>query len=156
MVGLLQGCVDRGRGVGHGDQVLRRRVGHHFLPVIIELGSRTISGHDHSQLVRSLESNFGLGGESERMTVAAWALVEMHRREFHCAGSSQTAARGFQNVNGFWLERGRGLRHGTGFGRGRFGLLLSFPPVSLRRWAFPERPLTPVTTPTTTRNSQPY
>src|SRR5216117_2704996 len=132
MVGLLQGCVDRGRGVGHGDQVLRRRVGHHFLPVIIELGSRTIGGHDYPQLVWPLESNFGLRGESEWMTVAAWVLVEMHRREFHCAGSSQTAARGFQNVNGFWLERGRGLRRGTGFGRGRFGLLLSYRRFALR------------------------
>src|SRR5437870_362999 len=82
VIGLLQRCVESARRIGYCYQVLRRRIRHHFLAVKVELGSRSIGGHDHPQLVRPLESNLGLCSESERMTVPARALVKMYSIEF--------------------------------------------------------------------------
>src|SRR6266550_1400959 len=79
VIGLLKRCVESAR-----------RIGDHSLSVIVELGRRAIGGHDHPQLVRPLKSNLGLCSESEGMTMAARALVEMYSIELHCARGSQT------------------------------------------------------------------
>ncbi len=111
------------RGVRDSHQIFSRRVGHHFFPVIIKFGGRTISRHDHPQLVRPLESDLGLGRECQGMTLTARTLVKMHRIEFHCPRRGEPAARSFKNVECLWLKRRRGFGRGACLGRGRFGLL---------------------------------
>src|SRR4051794_38572233 len=110
MVGLLQSCVDRGRGVGHSHQVLGGRIGHHLLAVIIELGGGPIGGHDYPKLVWPLKNNLGFCGESEWMTMTARALIKMHRVEFHCPRRGEPAACRFKNVECLWFKRRCGFR----------------------------------------------
>ena len=124
VVGGLQGRVDRGWGLSNRDQVLGRRIGHHFLSVVVELGGRTICGRDHPQLVGPLESDFRFCRDGKGMAMAAWALVKVHRREFQRAGGSQAVARRLKDFNRLWLKRWTGLGCRAGFGRDRFGLLL--------------------------------
>src|SRR5262249_32340044 len=104
MVGLLQRCVDCGRRISGGDQILSWRICHHLLPVIVELRGWAISQYHHAQLVRPLESNLGLCGESEGMTLAARTFIEMYRRKFHRARGGEPAAGCFQNIECLLLK----------------------------------------------------
>src|SRR5947209_3418597 len=104
MVDLLQRCVDCGRCVSGGDQILGWRICHHLLSIVVELRGWAITRHDHAQLVGPLESNLGLCGESERMTLVAWTFIEMYRRKFHRVCRGEPAARSFKNVECLWLK----------------------------------------------------
>src|SRR6266487_2458810 len=124
VIGLLQRCVDGRRGVCNSHQIFGRCVGHHFFSVVVKLRGRTITWHDYPKLVRFLESDLGLCGKSEGMTMTAWTLIKMQRVEFHCPRRGEPATCSFKNVECLWLERRRGFRCTTCLSRGGLCLLL--------------------------------
>ena len=110
VVGRLQHGVDRGRGLGDGDEVLGGHEGHHGLAVVVELGGGAVAGRDHPQLVGPLQGDVGPRRVHEGRAGAARALVGDHRGEAHRAGRGQAGARRLQDLDRLRLERGRVTR----------------------------------------------
>src|SRR5439155_9648881 len=105
VVGRLQRGIDRGWGLGGGDEVLGRREGHHRLAVVVELAGGTVARRDHPELVGSLQGDLTPRRVDEGRPEAARALVADHRRERHRVSSGQAAGRGLQEVDRLGFER---------------------------------------------------